>query len=81
MPKVSNAEERKERMAKLLIEKGFRLEPDPQEIAMGYGCVSVQRRSNWSAVARGHSVIYGRQNIIWEQIYTVATWHTAVCKY
>ena len=46
MPKVS----------KLLIEKGFRLEPDPQgNIAMGYGCVSVQRRSNWSAVARGHS--------------------------
>ena len=54
MPKVSNAEERK--VAKLLIEKGFRLEPDPQgNIAMGYGCVSVQRRSNWSAVARGHS--------------------------
>ena len=54
MPKVSNAEERK--VAKLLIEKGFRPEPDPQgNIAMGYGCVSVQRRSNWSAVARGHS--------------------------
>ena len=54
MPKVSNAEERK--AAKLLIEKGFRPEPDPQgNIAMGYGCVSVQRRSNWSAVARGHS--------------------------
>ena len=49
MPKVSNAEERK--VAKLLIEKGFRLEPDPQgNIAMGYGCVSVQRRSNWSSV-------------------------------
>ena len=54
MPKVSNAEERK--AAKLLIEKGFRPEPAPQgNIAMGYGCVSVQRRSNWSAVARGHS--------------------------
>ena len=54
MPKVSNTEERK--VAKLLIEKGFRPEPDPQgNIAMGYGCVSVQRRSNWSAVARGHS--------------------------
>ena len=49
MPKVSNA-------AKRLVEKGFRPEPDPQgNIAMGYGCVSVQRRSNWSAVARGHS--------------------------
>lgn len=22
---------------------------------MGYGCVSVQRRSNWAAVVRGHS--------------------------
>ena len=54
MPKVSNAEERK--VAKLLIEKGFRPETDPQgNIAMGYGCISVQRRSNWSAVARGHS--------------------------
>ena len=54
IPKVSNTEERK--VAKLLIEKGFRSEPDPQgNIAMGYGCVSVQRRSNWSAVARGHS--------------------------
>ena len=54
IPKVSNTEERK--VAKLLIEKGFRPEPDPQgNIAMGYGCVSVQRRSNWSAVARGHS--------------------------
>ena len=54
MPKVSNAEERK--AAKLLIEKGFRPEPDPQgNIAMGYGCISVQRRSNWSAVVRGHS--------------------------
>ena len=54
MPKVSNAEERK--VAKRLVEKGFRPEPDPQgNIAMGYGCISVQRRSNWSAVARGHS--------------------------
>ena len=45
IPKVSNTEERK--VAKLLIEKGFRSEPDPQgNIAMGYGCVSVQRRSN-----------------------------------
>ena len=54
MPKVSNAEERK--VAKRLVEKGFRPEPDPQgNIAMGYGCVSVQRRSNWSAeIGRAH---------------------------
>lgn len=34
----------------------YKPEPDPQgNIALGYGCVSVQRRGNWSAVARGHS--------------------------
>ena len=54
MPKVSNAQEKK--IAGQLVEKGFRPEPDPQgNLAMGYGCVSVQRRGNWSAVARGHS--------------------------
>ena len=54
MPKVSNAQEKK--IARQLVEKGFRPEPDPQgNLAMGYGCVSVQRRGNWSAVARGHS--------------------------
>ena len=37
-------------------EKGFRAEPDPQgNLSLGYGCASVQRRGNWSAVARGHS--------------------------
>lgn len=54
MPKVSNAQERK--MAKQLIKEGFRAESDPQgNLSLGYGCVSVQRRGNWSAVARGHS--------------------------
>lgn len=54
MPKVSNAQEKK--IARQLVEKGFRPEPDPQgNLAMGYGCVSVQRRGNWSAVARGYS--------------------------
>ena len=54
MPKVSNAQEKK--IARQLVEEGFRPEPDPQgNLAMGYGCVSVQRRGNWSAVARGHS--------------------------
>lgn len=54
MPKVSNAQERK--IAKRLVENGFRAEPDPQgNLSLGYGCVSVQRRGNWSAVARGHS--------------------------
>ena len=40
----------------LLSAKGFTPEPDPEgNKAMGYACVSVQRRENWSAVARGHS--------------------------
>lgn len=54
MPKVSNAQER--RIAGRLVRNGFRAEPDPQgNLSLGYGCVSVQRRGNWSAVARGHS--------------------------
>lgn len=54
MPQVSNDEE--QNMAKQLLAKGFVAEADPQgNIALGYGCVSVQRRSNWAAVVRGHS--------------------------
>lgn len=54
MPKVSNAQERK--IAKQLMKQGFRVEEDPEgNLALGYGCVSVQRRDNWSAVVRGHS--------------------------
>lgn len=54
MPKVSNAQERK--IAKQLMKQGFRAEEDPEgNLALGYGCMSVQRRDNWSAVVRGHS--------------------------
>lgn len=54
MPQVSSVKERS--MATLLISKGFKAEADPQgNLALGYGCVSVQRRGNWSAVVRGHS--------------------------
>lgn len=54
MPKVSNAQERK--IAKQLMKQGFHAEEDPDgNLALGYGCVSVQRRDNWSAVVRGHS--------------------------
>ena len=43
-------------MKALLESRGFRPEPDPQgNLALGYGCVSVQRRNNWAAVVRGHS--------------------------
>lgn len=42
--------------ANFLSQKGFKSEADPQgNIALGYACSSVQRRSNWSAVVRGHS--------------------------
>lgn len=54
MPVVSDVQEQK--LAKQLAAKGFRAEPDPQgNLSLGYGCLSVQRRGNWSAVARGHS--------------------------
>lgn len=44
------------RLVESLQKKGFKAESDPQgNLALGYGCVSVQRRSNWAAVARGHS--------------------------
>lgn len=40
----------------LLSAKGFTPEQAPEgNKAMGYACVSVQRRNTWSAVARGHS--------------------------
>lgn len=40
----------------LLTNKGFEAEEDPTgNISLPYGCTSVQRRHNWSAVVRGHS--------------------------
>ncbi len=54
LPKASARQELK--MKELLEAQGFRPEPDPQgNLALGYGCVSVQRRDNWMAVVRGHS--------------------------
>ena len=54
LPKASARKELE--MKKLLEAQGFRPESDPQgNIALGYGCVSVQRRNNWAAVVRGHS--------------------------
>lgn len=54
LPKASVRQELK--MKELLEAQGFRPEPDPQgNLALGYGCVSVQRRDNWAAVVRGHS--------------------------
>ena len=54
LPKASTKQELQ--MKKLLEAQGFRPEPDPQgNLALGYGCVSVQRRDNWAAVVRGYS--------------------------
>lgn len=50
------ATKREQELKETLLSKGYKPEADPQgNIAMGYGCISVQRRSNWSMVARGHS--------------------------
>lgn len=47
---------REKSIRKQLEKQGFKPEADPQgNIAINYGCVSVQRRSNWSAVACGHN--------------------------
>ena len=54
LPVTSTREERK--MKELFESLGFKPESDPQgNLALGYGCVSVQRRDNWAAVVRGHS--------------------------
>lgn len=54
VPTSNRAEEKK--MIDLFVGQGIVAENDPQgNIAIGYGCVSAQRRSNWSAVVRGHS--------------------------
>ncbi|WP_287828152.1 chondroitinase family polysaccharide lyase [Bacteroides sp.] len=54
MPKTNNKETLE--FIRLFNNAGIEAEKDPQgNLALGYGCVSVQRRSNWSAVVRGHS--------------------------
>lgn len=54
LPKKMTGMEKK--MKRELAAAGFKPEADPQgNLALGYGCVSVQRRSNWAAVVRGSS--------------------------
>ena len=49
-------DKKEKKMINFFLKKNFKAEEDPQgNIAIGYGCFAVQRRSNWSAVARGHS--------------------------
>lgn len=54
MPRTSKAEVKK--YSKLFGRAGIVAEKDPNgNIALAYGCVSVQRRANWAAVVRGLS--------------------------
>jgi Polysaccharide lyase family 8, C-terminal beta-sandwich domain./Lyase, catalytic./Polysaccharide lyase family 8, super-sandwich domain. len=54
MPSPDSAKERK--AVELFLSEGIEPEKDPSgNLALGYGCVSVQRRENWAAVVRGHS--------------------------
>ena len=80
MPKVSNAQERK--MAKRLVEKGFRAEPDPQgNLSLGYGCASVHvvaTGRRWPAVT---PAIFGRRNIIWDITFMAVIWRMAVYRF
>ena len=52
-------------------QKGIRPELDPQgNMALGYACVSVQRRGNWSAVVRGHSrYLWAAEHYVGENLY------------
>ena len=68
MPQVPN--QREEQMIRLLTAAGCTPEADPQgNLAMGYGCISVQRRSNWSAVVRGHSRYLWASEHYWANNY------------
>ena len=65
----------------LLSAKGFTPEQTPEgNKAMGYACVSVQRRNNWSAVARGHSrYLWAAEHYRGANLFG-ATWLMAACK-
>lgn len=51
--------------------KGVVAESDPQgNMALGYACVSVQRRNNWSAIVRGTSrYLWGAEHYVGENLY------------
>lgn len=54
IPYVSGSQE--QAMIEKLMAQNCTAESEPQgNWNLGYGCVNVQRRSNWSAIARGHS--------------------------
>lgn len=79
LPQAPAGLERK--LEKKLLKAGFAPEKDPQgNLALGYGCVSVQRRSNWAAVVRGFPVIFGMPSITWMRISTDVIWVMAACR-
>ena len=51
--------------------QGCTPEADPQgNMSLGYACVSVQRRNNWSAVVRGNSrYLWGAEHYVGENLY------------
>ncbi len=68
MPQVPN--QREEQMIRMLTTKGYTAEVDPQgNLALGYGCISVQRRNNWSAIVRGHSRYLWASEHYWANNY------------
>lgn len=55
----------------LFTQAGIEAESSPQgNIALGYGCFSVQRRENWSAIAKGHSrYLWAAEHYIANNLY------------
>ena len=68
---MPTSEDKDSKIVHLLIEKGYKAEMDPQgNLSIGYGCFSVQRRNNWSAVARGFSrYIWDAEHYLGENLY------------
>lgn len=69
IPTTNNKTELK--IAQLLTDNGIIPEKDPDgNLALGYGCISVQRRNNWSAVVRGHSrYLWAAEHYLGENLY------------
>ncbi|MGN0036119.1 MAG: chondroitinase family polysaccharide lyase [Bacteroidaceae bacterium] len=69
MPEYTNLDEKG--LATQLAARGFNPEPHPQgNLALGYGCLSVHRRDQWSAVVRGHSrYLWAAEHYIGANLY------------
>lgn len=69
IPVTNNKTELK--IAQLLTDQSVSPEKSPEgNLALGYGCVSVQRRGDWSAVVRGHSrYLWAAEHYLGENLY------------